>query len=362
MKNPPASVAHLDFVAGIPTLDLSHFTSAPLNRQAFVDDLGAAYRTIGFAAISGHGIPPEIIGSMYTEAESFFALPSAVKMQHEHPEHNRQRGFVSFGTEHAKRFQRCGPEGVLASWTDECPRRCRHEELPPNAEVEECLGLAAGRCALPKFGARGARHAEGHCTSPRVGRAVLRAICPRGKQHLRLIHYPPITSEPESSVRAGQHEDINLITLLVGASADGLEVMDKAGVWTAVKALPEHLVVNVGDMLQRLTNHELKSTTHRVVNPPKEKWGQPRFSMPFFCHPVPDMSLAALPQCVAAGETPLTLRQPRENISRAASRNRVDPKKVTPDGLSNLLAKRSVRFAKREALICWRRANKTTHL
>ena len=110
---------------------------------------------------------------------------------------------------------------------------------------------------------------------------------------------------PDSSVRAGQHEDINLITLLVGASADGLEVMDKEGVWTAVKALPEHLVVNVGDMLQRLTNHELKSTTHRVVNPPREKWGQPRFSMPFVCHPVPDMSLAALSQCVKEGQTPI---------------------------------------------------------
>ena len=180
------------------------------------------------------------------------------------------------------------------------------KNYPPNAEVEECPRLAPQADAL-------------YQSLERVGRDMLKAIAihlgldeqyfeqfvPGGNSILRLIHYPPITAEPQSSVRAGQHEDINLITLLVGASADGLEVMDKAGVWTAVKALPEHLVVNVGDMLQRLTNHELKSTTHRVVNPPKEKWGQPRFSMPFFCHPVPDMSLAALPQCVAAGETPI---------------------------------------------------------
>ena len=307
MKNPPASVAHLDFVAGIPTLDLSHFTSGtPEQRQAFVDDLGAAYRTIGFAAISGHGIPPEIIGSMYTEAESFFALPSAVKMQHEHPEHNRQRGFVSFGTEHAKDSKAADLKEFWQVGQMNVPADADMKNYPPNAEVEECPGLAPQADAL-------------YQSLERVGRDMLKAIAlhlgldeqyfeqfvPGGNSILRLIHYPPITSEPESSVRAGQHEDINLITLLVGASADGLEVMDKAGVWTAVKALPEHLVVNVGDMLQRLTNHELKSTTHRVVNPPKEKWGQPRFSMPFFCHPVPDMSLAALPQCVATGETPI---------------------------------------------------------
>ena len=307
MKNPPASVAHLDFVAGIPTLDLSHFTSGtPEQRQAFVDDLGAAYRTIGFAAISGHGIPPEIIGSMYTEAESFFALPSAVKMQHEHPEHNRQRGFVSFGTEHAKDSKAADLKEFWQVGQMNVPADADMKNYPPNAEVEECPRLAPQADAL-------------YQSLERVGRDMLKAIAlhlgldeqyfeqfvPGGNSILRLIHYPPITSEPESSVRAGQHEDINLITLLVGASADGLEVMDKAGVWTSVKALPEHLVVNVGDMLQRLTNHELKSTTHRVVNPPREKWGQPRFSMPFFCHPVPDMSLAALPQCVATGETPI---------------------------------------------------------
>ena len=307
MKNPPASVAHLDFVAGIPTLDLSHFTSGtPEQRQAFVDDLGAAYRTIGFAAISGHGIPHEIIGSMYTEAESFFALPSPVKMQHEHPEHNRQRGFVSFGTEHAKDSKAADLKEFWQVGQMNVPADADMKNYPPNAEVEECPRLAPQADAL-------------YQSLERVGRDMLKAIAihlgldeqyfeqfvPGGNSILRLIHYPPITAEPQSSVRAGQHEDINLITLLVGASADGLEVMDKAGVWTAVKALPEHLVVNVGDMLQRLTNHELKSTTHRVVNPPKEKWGQPRFSMPFFCHPVPDMSLAALPQCVAAGETPI---------------------------------------------------------
>jgi len=125
-----------------------------------------------------------------------------------------------------------------------------------------------------------------------------------GNSILRAIHYPPITSEPSSAVRAGQHEDINLITLLVGASTAGLEVLRHDQTWTPVTALPEHIVVNVGDMLQRLTNHRLKSTTHRVVNPPKSEWKNPRFSMPFFCHPRPDMKLDAMPHLIGAGESP----------------------------------------------------------
>ena len=306
MKNPPDSVAHLDFVAGIPTLDLSDFTHGNAEqRLAFVRDLGAAYREIGFAAISGHGVSPSLIDSMYEEAEQFFALPSEIKMSHEHPEHNRQRGFVSFGTEHAKDSKAADLKEFWQVGQTNIPQGSDPADYPPNADVAECPELSPKSNEL--FQAL-----EG------VGREMLKAIAlhlnleenyfeqyvPGGNSILRLIHYPPITQEPSSSVRAGQHEDINLITLLVGASAAGLEVMDKDGEWTGVTALPEHLVVNVGDMLQRLTNQQLKSTTHRVVNPPREMWGQPRFSMPFFCHPVPSMSLAALPACIAEGESP----------------------------------------------------------
>ena len=307
MKNPPNSVAHLDFVAGIPTLDLSHFTSGTAEqRQQFVDDLGAAYRSVGFVAISGHGIESSVIDDMYTTAEQFFALPTEVKMKHEHPEHNRQRGFVSFGTEHAKDSKAADLKEFWQVGQTNIPNGAELSHYPPNAFVEECEALEAQANNLYK-------------NLENVGRDMLKAIAlhlgleegyfeafvPGGNSILRLIHYPPIVAEPSSSVRAGQHEDINLITLLVGASASGLEVMDKEGLWTAVNALPEHLVVNVGDMLQRLTNHQLKSTTHRVVNPPKEQWHLPRFSMPFFCHPEPTMSLAALPQCVDAGKSPI---------------------------------------------------------
>jgi isopenicillin N synthase-like dioxygenase len=119
-----------------------------------------------------------------------------------------------------------------------------------------------------------------------------------GNSILRAIHYPPIRQEPRSAIRAEQHEDINLITLLVGASADGLEILNKQDQWVPVTSLPDQIVVNVGDMLQRLTNNRLKSTTHRVVNPPRELWGSPRFSIPFFLHPKSEMSLACLPGCI----------------------------------------------------------------
>ena len=120
-----------------------------------------------------------------------------------------------------------------------------------------------------------------------------------GNSILRPIHYPPITSEPKNAVRAAEHEDINLITLLMGASADGLQVLNKNGDWISVTALPDQIVVNVGDMLQRLTNNKLKSTTHRVVNPPKEKWGTSRFSIPYFLHPRAEVSLDCLDSCVS---------------------------------------------------------------
>ena len=118
-----------------------------------------------------------------------------------------------------------------------------------------------------------------------------------GQSILRPIHYGPIVGEPKNAVRAAEHEDINLITLLMGASADGLEVLNKNKEWIQVTALPEQLVCNVGDMLERLTNDKLKSTTHRVVNPPKELWNTSRYSIPFFMHPRSSMSLACLPGC-----------------------------------------------------------------
>ena len=173
------------------------------------------------------------------------------------------------------------------------------KEYPENVSVTE----------LPDFNAAGK---EAYLKLQETGKYMLRAIAlylgldefyfddkiHHGNSILRPIHYPPITAEPQSAVRAAEHEDINLITLLMGASAEGLEVLNKKGEWIAITALPEQLVVNVGDMLQRLTNNKLRSTTHRVVNPPREKWGTSRFSIPFFLHPRSEMRLDCLSQCI----------------------------------------------------------------
>lgn len=296
----------LHFEAGIPSLNLKDFTAGNASEQErFVAQLGAAYEGIGFAAISGHGISDALIAELYKEAEAFFQLPSETKMRHARPESRHQRGYVRMGVEHAKDSDAADLKEFWQVGQPAPPADAAPDEFPENVAVGE----------LPRFSAIAQ---EAFVALENLGQTMLRAIARHlqlnetyfqpwvqgGTSILRAIHYPPITREPDSAVRSGQHEDINLITLLVGASAAGLQVLDHDGNWVDVTALPEHIVVNVGDMLQRLTNHKLKSTTHRVVNPPRELWGTSRYSMPFFCHPRPDMPLDALPNCVAAGESP----------------------------------------------------------
>lgn len=291
---------------GIPSVDLADFLSGDASRKAhFVEQLGKAYTGIGFVALKNHLLSEKLVEDVYKEVQSFFNLDEATKKSYEVPGLAGQRGYVSFGKEHAKdsnagdlkEFWHFGQEVA-----DNDPIK---KEYPDNVIVSE----------LPRFNEVGM---EAYQRLEDTGREVLRAIAlflgldenyfdkniKHGNSILRPIHYPPITSEPKSAVRAGQHEDINLITLLIGASADGLEVLNKQNEWVAVTALPDHIVVNVGDMLQRLTNNKLKSTTHRVVNPPREKWGTSRFSIPFFLHPRSEMRLDCLPSCVEEGKNP----------------------------------------------------------
>ncbi|MDC1486442.1 isopenicillin N synthase family oxygenase [Flavobacteriales bacterium] len=296
----------INMLAGIPTLDIRSFESgSESDRKQFVEQLGHAYETIGFVAIHGHGISDVLIDSLYAESRAFFELPQAIKRQHARPETNNQRGFVSMGVEHAKGSDAADLKEFWQVGQPDPPANGDPVHFPSNQRVAE----------LPAFQSTAV---DAFRALETLGQTVLRAIAIHlgveedyfhnwvagGNSILRAIHYPPILSAPSSAVRAGQHEDINLITLLVGASSAGLEVLRHDQTWTPVTALPEHIVVNVGDMLQRLTNHRLKSTTHRVVNPPQSEWSNPRFSMPFFCHPRPDMKLDAMPHLLAAGETP----------------------------------------------------------
>lgn len=284
----------------IPSVDLSDFLSGDATRkQKFVDSLGAAYRDIGFVAVKGHLLEDQTSEKLYQAVQNFFALSEEVKKKYEIPGLAGQRGYTSFGKEHAKGRN----EGDLKEFWHFGQTVVGNDpigqEYPQNVFASE----------VPDFGEYGIK---AYKQLEETGKYMLRAIAlhlgldefyfddkiHHGNSILRPIHYPPITHEPKSAVRAAEHEDINLITLLMGASAEGLQVLNKQGEWVGITALPEQLVVNVGDMLQRLTNNVLKSTTHRVVNPPKEKWNTSRFSIPFFLHPRSEMRLDCLPSCV----------------------------------------------------------------
>jgi len=285
----------------IPVVDLAEFSGTPQQKAAFVSALGKAYEEVGFVAVKNHGIPAGTIEGLYANTKTFFSLPQDVKNQYEIPGLAGQRGYTSFGKEHAKgstapdlkEFFQFGQ-----TVTDNDPVKA---EYPDNVQVRE----------LPEFNPL---FVQAYRAFENSGLKLLQAIAlflgldenyfdawvHNGNSILRAIHYPPIRQEPRSAIRAEQHEDINLITLLVGASADGLEILSKQNQWVPVTSLPEQIVVNVGDMLQRLTNNRLKSTTHRVVNPPRELWASPRYSIPFFLHPKSQMSLACLPSCIDA--------------------------------------------------------------
>ena len=289
--------------ARIPTLDIRRFTdpSSPGDREAFVAELGACYREWGFAGIRGHGIATDLVDRAYDAFKRFFALPQDVKMKYHVPGSGGARGYTPFMVETAKdslypdlkEFWHIGRE-----IPDDSPYRA---VMPPNLwpeEVPEFRELGYGLYqALDALGSKVLSALALHIGLPEQFFADKTNY---GNSILRPIHYPPITTPDIPNVRAGAHEDINFITLLVGASAEGLEVLSRKGEWIPFTADEDTIVVNIGDMLQRLTNHVYPSTTHRVVNPPGEKARQPRYSVPFFLHPNPDFVIDVLPSCVSA--------------------------------------------------------------
>lgn len=288
----------------IPSLDLTDFTrGSSEQRNKFVRDLGEAYNNIGFVAIRNHFLTAELSGQLYSIVTEFFDLDEEVKQKYEIPQLSGQRGYVGKGKEHAKgrkvgdlkEFYHVGQEV-----TDGDPIKA---EYPDNIWPDE----------IPSFKTTSL---EVYKKLEQTGGEMLKAIAlylqlpelyftdkvKNGNSILRPIHYFPIEKPeetPADAVRAAEHGDINLITLLMGASADGLQVLRRDGKWIPIAALPNQLVINVGDMLERLTNGKLKSTIHRVVNPPMQLMNTPRYSIPFFMHPRSTMSLATLPDCVS---------------------------------------------------------------
>ena len=284
----------------VPSVDLSDFLSEdPKRKQKFINEIGKAFEDIGFVALSGHFLSDELVDSLYAEIKKFFNLPEEIKDGYQIEGIGGQRGYTSFGKEHAKGRK----EGDLkefwhfGQYVEDNPEL--EKEYPDNVIVKE----------LPEFNQVGK---ETYKMLEKTAKYVLRALAlhlkldefyfddyiMNGNSILRPIHYPPITSEPKNAVRAAAHGDINLITLLMGAHGKGLQVKNHEGEWVDAIAKPDQLMINVGDMLSRLTNNKLLSTIHQVVNPPRELWGTSRYSVPFFMHPVSEMPLNCLENCI----------------------------------------------------------------
>lgn len=284
----------------IPSVNLADFLSEDKNRkQKFINEIGDAYQNIGFVALKGHFLDDELVDNLYTEIKNFFDLPTHIKEKYEIPGIGGQRGYISFGKESAKGKK----EGDLkefwhfGQYVDAASKYAK--EYPKNVTVEE----------LAKFNEIGKKTYQ---MLEKTAKYVLRSLALHldleetyfdnfikdGNSILRPIHYPPIQSEPKGAERAAAHGDINLITLLMGAQGKGLQVQNNNGDWLDAVAQPDELMINVGDMLSRHSNNKLKSTIHRVTNPPKELWGTSRYSIPFFMHPVSDMKLDVLENCI----------------------------------------------------------------
>ncbi|WP_036167995.1 isopenicillin N synthase family dioxygenase [Noviluteimonas dokdonensis] len=285
----------------IPTLDIARFThpTSPEDRDAFVAELGSAYREWGFAGIRNHGIPQDQIDRAYDVFQRFFAQSDETKRKYHVAGGGGARGYTPFGVETAKGAQY---HDLKEFW---------HigREIPRDHHCADVMQANLWPDEIPEFREVGYGLYQSLDT---LGAQVLSALALHiglpenyfvdktnyGNSILRPIHYPPITTPDIPNVRAGAHEDINLITLLVGASAAGLEVKSRTGEWVPFTSDADTIVVNIGDMLQRLTNHVYPSTTHRVVNPPGELARQPRYSTPFFLHPNPDFLIDVLDSCV----------------------------------------------------------------
>lgn len=290
-------------MVNIPRLDLNALIYGDITqRKQFSEDIGKAFNETGFVTITNHGLNKTLIDKLYEDVKALFTLPDDVKLKYQIPELAGQRGYTAKGKETAKGFKTADLKEfwqIGQTVTDDDPVK---NQYPDNIIIDELLSFNETTI-------------EVYRKLETTGIQLLRAIAVylglpenyfddkvhNGNSILRTLHYFPIDAPyllPDDAVRAGAHEDINLITLLIGASADGLELLTRENEWLPVKAYGEDIVVNVGDMLQRLTNNKLKSTTHRVINPPLHLMKFSRYSVPFFLHPKPDMDLSCLASCV----------------------------------------------------------------
>ncbi|HVI99760.1 MAG TPA: 2-oxoglutarate and iron-dependent oxygenase domain-containing protein [Sphingomonas sp.] len=283
--------------AQVPTLSLADQARDP---DSFAAAFGGSFERFGFAIVADHGIDQRLIDRAWQQTEALFGLPDDEKRRYHIPGGGGARGYTPFKTEIAKGASVVDLKEFWHVGRDLPDGHKYAKDMAPNVWPDRPEGFretflelfAAFDTAGDKLLSAIARHLG---LQPHWFDSAVK----HGNSVLRLLHYPPIPADAEG-VRAGAHEDINLITLLLGAEEAGLELLDKDGRWLAIKPPEGAMVVNVGDMLQRLTNHVLPSTTHRVVNPPPERRGHSRYSMPFFLHPAPDFLIKTLPGCIGA--------------------------------------------------------------
>ena len=295
----------MDILAPAKPLASVSLKDAERDPDRFSEELGRSFEEYGFAIIADHGIPDDLIHRAEAKAKAFFALPDAAKRRYHIAGGGGARGYTPFGIETAKGQQSHDLKEFWHVGRDLPPGHPFRGHMPDNIWPEE---IESFRDTFTEL----------YDTFDRTGLKILKAIARYldidedyfvdtvrdGNSVLRMLHYPPIEGEPGSHVRAGAHEDINTITLLLGAEEAGLELLTADNRWIPVSPRPGELVVNIGDMLQRLTNGRLRSTTHRVVNPPPERRGHSRYSMPFFLHFRSDFLIEALPGTVPPGEQP----------------------------------------------------------
>ena len=283
----------------ITRINLEDFLSNDSEKKdEFVKKLGNAFSEIGFVALKGHFLSSEIIEELYLQIEAFFKLPLEVKEKYEILNLAGQRGYTSFGKEHAK-GRKAGDLKEFWHFGQYLEKDDLNLIYPDNIIISE----------IPKFNEIGKKAYQ---LLERTALYVLRGIASyleleekyfdgyikNGNSILRPIHYPPILEEPKEAERAAAHGNINLITLLMGAQGPGLQVKNNSGQWIDAIAKEGELMINIGDMLSRHTNNRLKSSIHRVINPTKTHWGKSRYSIPFFMHPLSSMPLDCIDKCI----------------------------------------------------------------
>ncbi|MES2291176.1 MAG: 2-oxoglutarate and iron-dependent oxygenase domain-containing protein [Pseudomonadota bacterium] len=280
----------------VPPLSLARQVADP---SAFAADFGGSFQRFGFAIIADHGIDAELIARAWAATATFFALPLEEKMAYRASK-GGARGYIPFGIEIAKGATENDLKEFWHIGRDLPPGHPYSDHMPPNVWPEKPAEFRAIFSELfAEFDRVGAKLLSAIALYLGLDRDWFVGPVHDGNSVLRLLHYPPVSAEAPG-IRAGAHEDINLITLLLGAEEAGLQLLDRDGNWLSIDPPPGALVVNVGDMLQRLTNHVLPSTTHRVINPPPERRGFSRYSMPFFLHLASDFEIKTLPGCISA--------------------------------------------------------------